>query len=162
MARYLINTKTGLVLDFTEVLWKERDGLNLVECDEKGNVMKPAQPDIADRGIFDPMSAIDILEKNGVFKEFDIEVSPLREFVKTIGMHDPNPVLEVKKDLVPEVVEAIKRMKSGEFRNLGLNDRLWTSLGIPWLESLEKESGFQIPAKLRNKAWEEYQKLEVI
>mgnify|MGYP001559735014 FL=1 len=166
MARHLINSKTGQIFDFTEILWKDRKNLSLLECDESGKLLKQEQPEIKSYGPIDPMTAFRTLNDAGIFTSIGVDPQDVEDAINELGKApvphnhpqvDPPDEPDVSQEVMEKLVEAIGRMKTQTAKCLTAKDRWWTAQGQPWQASLEKEAGVgEITPTMRNLAWEQF------
>lgn len=154
--RYLINRKTSRIFPYTELLYKNRESLDLVECDEKGKIIEPSAPD---SDLLNPLRALRLLEETGIFERMNIDVrvvekelvgnkTPPQEFAHLETYEDDEEEVHGGADddnKITVLKEAVERIMSGKVLNIKNIDRnKWlTKDGVPKVWVLVKESGIE-------------------
>jgi len=159
MSKYLLNTKTGVVLDHTELLAKLDE---MVPCDAHGHriapeVMPPVMPAVVDYTEDSPPPTVG--QEPPVPPSVPETVTPSAQ---PQAKGAPRGDEEVRPEDVKRCVAAIARMVDGKATKLKEGARLWTrpnhdDKGKPWAESLALEAGVaNMTPELRDAAWAAY------
>jgi len=148
MSKYLLNTKTGVVWDYTDELASLQE---MAPCDEKGMKVGPIV-----ETVIAPVQQPD--EIHVVADE-----PPVVETAMDPKGMDPKEYEFTQAD-IDKCVAAIGRMVVGNAKKLDPGARIWTrphqeSKGKPWAESLGIEAGITgMTPELRDAAWATYNK----